>query len=37
VPFEVAVIAGTLLLGAVMGLLPAALAYRTNVARHLSE
>jgi putative ABC transport system permease protein len=37
VPFEVAVIAGTLVLGAVMGLLPAALAYRTNVARHLSE
>jgi len=37
VPFEVAVIAGTLLLGAVMGLLPAALAYQTNVARHLSE
>ncbi len=37
VPFEVAAIAGTLVLGAVMGLLPAALAYRTNVARHLSE
>ncbi|MFQ3582412.1 ABC transporter permease [Chloracidobacterium validum] len=37
VPFEVAVVAGTLALGAVMGLLPAALAYRTNVARHLSD
>ncbi len=37
IPFEVAVIAGTLVLGALMGLLPAALAYRTNVARFLSE
>lgn len=37
VPFEAAVVGGTLLLGALMGLLPAALAYRTNVARHLSE
>ncbi len=37
VPFEAAVVVGTLLLGALMGLLPAALAYRVNVARHLSE
>lgn len=37
VPFEAAVVGGTLLLGALMGLLPAALAYRTNVARHLNE
>ncbi|MGQ9898228.1 MAG: ABC transporter permease [Acidobacteriota bacterium] len=37
VPFEAAVIIGALLLGALMGLLPAALAYRTDVARHLSE
>ncbi|MCS7081066.1 MAG: ABC transporter permease [Chloracidobacterium sp.] len=37
VPFEAVVVIGTLLLGALMGLLPAALAYRTNVARHLSE
>ncbi|OYT72887.1 MAG: hypothetical protein CFK52_03545 [Chloracidobacterium sp. CP2_5A] len=37
VPFEAAVVFGTLLLGAAMGLAPAALAYRTNVARYLSE
>ncbi len=36
VPGELAMAVGVVLLGAVMGLLPAVLAYRTNVSRNLS-
>lgn len=36
VPGELAMAAGVILLGAIMGLLPAILAYRTNVSRNLS-